>query len=125
MVERSEYLAELQKWQDEKVIKVVTGLRRCGKSTLLSMFQERLLQSGVGIDQIISINFEDLQFEDLTDYKALYHHISDRLQADRMNYIFLDEIQIVKDFQKAVDISLAPMPGLCPVSSQHFYPAAM
>ena len=54
MVERSEYLAELQKWQDEKVIKVVTGLRRCGKSTLLSMFQERLLQSGVGIDPLLS-----------------------------------------------------------------------
>ena len=103
MVERNEYLAELEKWQDEKVIKVVTGLRRCGKSTLLSMFQKRLLQSGVGSGQIISINFEDLQYEDLVDYKALYHHISDRLQADRMNYIFLDEIQIVKDFQKAVD----------------------
>ncbi|MBR0160661.1 MAG: ATP-binding protein [Oscillospiraceae bacterium] len=103
MIERHEYLNELQKWKNEKVIKVVTGLRRCGKSTLLSMFQEQLLKSGTAKEQIISINFEDLQYETLKDYSALYRHVTERLCRDRMNYIFLDEIQMVQDFQKAVD----------------------
>ncbi|MCR5842867.1 MAG: ATP-binding protein [Oscillospiraceae bacterium] len=103
MVEREEYLSELQKWKNEKVIKVVTGLRRCGKSTLLSMFRQRLIDSGIDQRQIVSINFEDLQYEPLTDYSALYQYVSDRLCSDRMNYIFLDEIQMVKDFQKALD----------------------
>ena len=76
MVEREEYLNELKKWKDEKVIKVVTGLRRCGKSTLLSMFQQRLIESGVNQSQIISINFEDLQYESLKDYTALYKYVS-------------------------------------------------
>lgn len=103
MVERTEYLNELKKWKDEKVIKVVTGLRRCGKSTLLSMFQQRLIDSGVDQSQIISLNFEDLQYESLKDYSALYKYVSDHLCRDQMNYIFLDEIQMVQDFQKAVD----------------------
>ena len=103
MIERKEYLAELKKWQDEKVIKVITGLRRCGKSTLLDLFQKQLLAEGVGADQIISINFEDLQFEELKDYSTLYREILSRLQPDKMNYIFLDEIQMVDEFQKAVD----------------------
>ena len=103
MVERHEYLNELKKWKDEKVIKVVTGLRRCGKSTLLSMFQEQLRQSGTAEEQIIAINFEDLQYEALLDYAALYRYVADRLCPDRMNYIFLDEIQMVQGFQKAVD----------------------
>ena len=103
MVEQEEYLNELQKWKNEKVIKVVTGLRRCGKSTLLSMFQQRLIESGVNQSQIISINFEDLQYESLKDYTALYKYVSDHLCRDQMNYIFLDEIQMVQDFQKAVD----------------------
>ena len=103
MVERHEYLNELKKWKDEKVIKVVTGLRRCGKSTLLSMFQEQLRQNGAAEEQIIAINFEDLQYEALLDYAALYRYVADRLCPDRMNYIFLDEIQMVQSFQKAVD----------------------
>ncbi|MBR0463553.1 MAG: ATP-binding protein [Clostridia bacterium] len=103
MVERHEYLSLLQKWKDEKVIKVVTGLRRCGKSTLLAMFQEQLLLSGTEKEQIISINFEDLQYEALTDYAALYQYVVEHLSPDRMNYIFLDEIQMVRNFQKAID----------------------
>ena len=103
MVERQEYLDELRKWQNEKVIKVVTGLRRCGKSTLLSQFQNELLRSGIADEQIISINFEDLQFESLTSYSKLYQYVSERLCPDRMNFVFLDEVQMVDDFQKAVD----------------------
>ena len=103
MVERKTYLSELEKWRDENVIKVITGLRRCGKSTLLSLFQKQLMSSGVTPEQIISINFEDLLYEDLRDYRALYQHITACLLPDRMNYIFLDEIQMVPEFQKAVD----------------------
>ena len=72
MVERKEYLEELLKWKDERVIKVVTGLRRCGKSTLLYQFQQKLLNSGISTEQIISINFEDLQYESYKDYRSLY-----------------------------------------------------
>ena len=103
MVERKTYLSELEKWRDENVIKVITGLRRCGKSTLLSLFQKQRMSSGVTPEQIISINFEDLLYEDLRDYRALYQHITACLLPDRMNYIFLDEIQMVPEFQKAVD----------------------
>ena len=103
MVIRKEYLSRLLAWKNEQVIKVVTGIRRCGKSTLLKQFQDHLLEEGVSQEQIISINFEDLDYEDLLDYKALYAYIKERLCPDKMTYIFLDEIQKVDSFQKAVD----------------------
>lgn len=103
MVIRKEYLSRLLAWKDEQVIKVVTGIRRCGKSTLLKQFQDLLLEDGISREQIISINFEDLDYEDLLDYKALYAYIKERLCPDKMTYIFLDEIQKVDSFQKAVD----------------------
>lgn len=104
MVIRKEYLSRLLAWKDEQVIKVVTGIRRCGKSTLMKQFQDHLLEEGVSQEQIISINFEDLDYEDLLDYKALYAYIKQCLCPDKMTYIFLDEIQKVDSFQKAVDI---------------------
>lgn len=103
MVIRKKYLSRLLAWKNEQVIKVVTGIRRCGKSTLLKQFQDRLLEDGVSQEQIISINFEDLDYEDLLDYKALYAYIKERLCPGKMTYIFLDEIQKVDSFQKAVD----------------------
>lgn len=103
MVICKEYLSRLLAWKDEQVIKVVTGIRRCGKSTLLKQFQDHLLEEGVSQEQIISINFEDLDYKDLLDYKALYAYIKQRLCPDKMTYIFLDEIQKVDSFQKAVD----------------------
>ncbi len=103
MVQRNEYLEQLKKWKDEQVIKVVTGIRRCGKSTLLEMFQAYLKTQGVDDDQIISINFEELEYEDLLDYKALYNYIKERLHKTKTTYVFLDEIQQVENFQKAVD----------------------
>lgn len=103
MVERSEYLAKLNEWKHEKVIKVVTGIRRCGKSTLLSQFQEQLKKEGVADRQIISVNFEELENEYLTDYRVLHQYVTDRLCKNEYTYIFLDEVQVVKDFQKAVD----------------------
>lgn len=103
MVERKEYLDQLWAWKDEQIIKVVTGIRRCGKSVLLEQYQDRLRAAGVEAEQIISINFEDLDYEDLLDYKALYQYIKERLCGGKMTYIFLDEIQNVPDFQKVVD----------------------
>ena len=103
MVERKEYLQQLLSWKDEQVIKVVTGIRRCGKSTLLRQYQDLLLRQGIAQEQIVSINFEDLDYEELLDYKALYRYVKERLQPGRMTYIFLDEIQKVPSFEKAVD----------------------
>lgn len=103
MVERKEYLEKLKLWKDEQVIKVVTGIRRCGKSTFLMQYQDYLKQSGVEADRIIAINFEELEYEELCDYKKLYEYIKARLSSDKMTYIFLDEIQKVPYFEKVVD----------------------
>lgn len=103
MIQRHEYFNKLLQLKDKHIIKVVTGVRRCGKSTLLMQFKEHLLQSGIEASQIISINFEDIAYENLLSYRKLYDYIRKRLVPDKMNYIFLDEIQNVADFQKAVD----------------------
>lgn len=103
VVERKEYLEHLIQWKDEQVIKVVTGIRRCGKSTLLLQYQEWLKASGVSDEQIVSINFEELEYEELQDYKKLYAYLKDRLCKGKMTYIFLDEIQKVSAFEKVVD----------------------
>ncbi|MCI6190615.1 MAG: ATP-binding protein [Clostridium sp.] len=103
MIERKEYLNTLIDFKDKHIIKVLTGIRRCGKSTLFILFQNYLLNNGVNKEQIISINFEDIDYEELLDYKALYKYIKERLTPNKMNYIFLDEIQNVPNYQKAVD----------------------
>ena len=103
MVERKEYLERLIQWKDEQVIKVVTGIRRCGKSTLLLQYQEWLKASGVSDEQIVTINFEELEYEELQDYKKLYAYLKNRLCKGKMTYIFLDEIQKVSAFEKVVD----------------------
>ena len=102
-IRRKDYLDWLIKWKEHQIIKVVTGVRRCGKSTLFDIYQEYLLEHEVLNEQIIAINFENLDFEDLCDYKSLYKHIKSHLLPDKMNYIFLDEIQHVEDYQKVVD----------------------
>ena len=103
MIKRVDYLNSLEKWRDEKVIKIVTGMRRCGKSTLLLQFQNRLVETGIETTQIVSLNFEKLEYEDLQDYKKLYSYLKNRLISDKKNYIFLDEVQRVKYFEKVVD----------------------
>ena len=103
MVERKEYLDQLWAWKDEQQIKVVTGIRRCGKSVLLEQYQQRLLAEGVAPEQIISINFENLDYEPLKDYMELYRYLKERLCTDKMTYIFLDEVQEVKKKKKVVD----------------------
>ena len=103
MVIRSQYLEKLHKTRDSQIIKVITGVRRCGKSTLLMQFQEELRKSGVQSGQIVAVNFEDLAFKSLLDYQALYEYLLEHLQPGKMTYVFLDEIQNVPQFQRAVD----------------------
>lgn len=102
-IQRTEYLNKLIAFKDKKLIKVVTGIRRCGKSTLLEMYQDFLRQQGVDDEQIIAINFEDIDYEELTDYKKLYSYLKERLVKGKMTYIFLDEVQNIDDFPKVVD----------------------
>ena len=103
MIKREEYLKVLRDWQDKQIIKVVTGIRRCGKSTLLNLFQSELLEAGVELNQIVSINFEEMEYEDLLDYKKLYSHLKERIIDGKRMYFFLDEIQKVKSYENVVD----------------------
>ena len=103
VLQRKEYLDKLIAFKDKQLIKVVTGIRRCGKSTLLEIYQNWLLEQGTEEEQIISINFEDIDFEELADYRKLYANLKERLVPGKMTYIFLDEIQHVEDFPKVVD----------------------
>ena len=102
-IDRKEYLDFLVKSKDRQIIKVVSGVRRCGKSTLFEIYKDFLLENGVAKNQIISINFEDMDYEELTDYKKLYGYIKSKMIRDKKNYIFLDEIQHVDKFEKVVD----------------------
>ena len=102
MINRKEYLNELIRWKDQDLIKVVTGIRRCGKSTLFELYIDYLKKEGVKSSQIIHINLEDADY-DFKDYKELYGYISKKLNNDENYYVFLDEVQNVPEFQKAVD----------------------
>ena len=102
-IKRDNYLSILKNFKDQQIIKVITGIRRCGKSTLLEMFQDYLKETGVSDKQIISINFEDADNEGLQDRKKLYEHLKSKLVKGKKTYIFLDEIQRVKEFEQTVD----------------------
>lgn len=102
LIQREQYLAFLRRHKDQDVIKVVSGVRRCGKSTLFELFKQELLASGVKANQIISINFEDLEYEPLQEYHALHEYIVKRLIPDIPMYVFLDEVQHVVQFEKVV-----------------------
>lgn len=103
MIERTEYLDFLKKLKDKNIIKVVTGIRRCGKSTLFELYKKYLLENGIDKKQIISLNFENPKDMIFNDWKELYTYIKDKLLPDKMNYIFLDEIQVIPNFEKTVD----------------------
>ena len=103
MIERNEYLNVLKRFKDKELIKVITGIRRCGKSTLLEMYKDYLLKNGITEDQIISINLEDLKYNFIEDYMSLYNYICDKLKSNKKNYVFIDEVQKINEFQKAVD----------------------
>ena len=103
MIIREEYLNKLKVLKDKNIIKIVTGIRRCGKSTLLLQLRDWLIEHGVKKSQIILINFEDLEYEDLTDYKSLHKYIKERLKKNVKTYVFLDEIQSVYKFPKVLN----------------------
>ena len=103
LIQRKEYLDKLIAFKDKQLIKIVTGIRRCGKSTLLALYQDWLRSQGVSDEQIISINFEDLDYEELTDYKKLYAYLKERMVQGKMTYIFLDEVHHIDNFPKVVD----------------------
>ena len=103
MIERPTYLKKLFDFKDKDLIKVVTGIRRCGKSTLFDLYIKKLLEEGVSPKQIIHINLEDPVFHDLDDYLKLYNYVMKEIKKDIKYYVFLDEVQNVKEFQKACD----------------------
>ena len=102
MIERSNYLDELKRWKDKDLIKVVTGIRRCGKTTLFEQFINYLKSIGINDEEIIHINLEDADY-DFQSYKELYNYINNKLDSNKQYYVFLDEVQNVCEFQKAVD----------------------
>lgn len=103
MIYREEYMQRLQAFKDNKIIKVVTGLRRSGKSTLLEMFRDELLQNGVQPDQIQYINFELMKYDAVRTYKQLYDLVTEKALPDKKNYLFFDEIQQVSGWEKTVN----------------------
>ena len=102
MIERIEYLEKLKKWKDKDLIKVITGIRRCGKSTLYDLYIKYLKEVGIDDNHIININLE-LPDYDFESYKDLYNYINKKIVDNNKYYVFLDEVQNVKMFQKAVD----------------------
>ena len=103
MIERDRYLSSLSRWKDKDVIKVITGVRRCGKSTLMEQWKTRLQSSGIDPRQIIHISLELLENESLLEYHALHDAVLSRCENELMHYVLLDEVQNVPDFQKAID----------------------
>ena len=103
MIERPNYLKELISFREKDLIKIVTGIRRCGKSTLFDLYIEYLLSNGVNKNQIIRMNLEEYEFNDIVDYNDLYIYVNSKLLSDKMNYVFIDEVQKITDFQKACD----------------------
>ena len=102
MIERTDYLEQLKRFKDKELIKVVTGIRRSGKSTLFELFINYLNEIGIKDDQIISINLENADYN-FENHKELYDYINKQLDAKKQFYVFLDEVQNVPMFQRAVD----------------------
>lgn len=102
MIERLEYLEKLKSWKDKDLIKVVTGIRRCGKSTLYDLYMEWLKKNGVDENHIISVNLESPEYN-FNDYMDLYNYVNDKIKDNKNYYVFLDEVQNIDEFQKAVD----------------------
>jgi len=103
VIQRQAYLDSLISFRDKKLIKVITGIRRCGKSTLFELYQDYLRTEGISDEQIISVNLEEGEYDEIETYKQLYNFITDKIVPNKMVYIFIDEVQRVIDFQKCVD----------------------
>jgi predicted AAA+ superfamily ATPase len=103
MIERGIYLKRLKQLKDQNLIKVITGIRRCGKSTLLEEFKNELLIDGVAPEKIIFLNFEERENLHLTNWTTLYDEIIEKVTPNDKFYIFLDEVQLINDFEKLVN----------------------
>ena len=103
MIERKIYLEKLRQLKDQHLIKVITGIRRCGKSTLLEIFKNELLQDGIASNNIIFLNFEERENLHLTNWTTLYDEITEKVKSNERYYIFLDEVQLINDFEKLVN----------------------
>ena len=103
MIQRDLYLNRLADWREKHVIKVISGVRRCGKSTLLLQYINLLKASGISDEQIVSINLEEPEFESLLDHHSLYEYIKKRLCKNKYTYVFIDEVQQCKHFEKVID----------------------
>jgi predicted AAA+ superfamily ATPase len=102
-INRPKYIQFLTSWKDQEVIKVVSGVRRCGKSTLFEMFKQQLRDEGIAEEQIISINLEDFEYAQLLNPQALHNFIKEKIQTTEKYYLFLDEIQNVPEFERVVN----------------------
>ncbi len=103
MIQREQYMERLRAYKDNRLIKVITGLRRCGKSTLLQLFKQELLEGGVDGDHIIEINFELMAYDEIVEYHQFYKLVRERITANGKYYLLLDEVQQVKRWEKAVN----------------------
>lgn len=102
-IKRNWYIDWLASWRDKDVIKVVTGIRRCGKTTLFELFRQKLVNEGISEENIIAINFEDPDFSSFPDWRSVWNYLKPRIAPEGKTYIFLDEIQNILDFEKLVD----------------------
>ena len=102
MIERTEYLEILKRFKDKDLIKVVTGIRRCGKSTLFDLYIDYLKKNKIKSSQIININLENPEYQ-FENYMSLYNFVNEKIKNEEKYYVFLDEVQNVLEFQKAVD----------------------
>lgn len=109
MIERPLYYKKIEKFIDKPLIKVITGIRRSGKSTLLKLIQKQLLKNGVNSEDIIYINFESMKYYDFREAKKLYNHIIESIKSERKQYLFFDEIQLVKDWEEAINSFLVDL----------------
>ncbi len=103
MIQRENYLKQLQAFQDQPLIKVITGMRRSGKSTLLTLWADALRAQGIGEEQVIRINFEAMEFDEIRDYRTLYRWIKAKMAGQSHVYLMLDEVQQVAHWEKAVN----------------------
>jgi len=102
-INRPEYIQKLIEFKDTDVVKIVTGIRRCGKSTLLDLFKDYLLEQSIPAQNITHMNMESLKYSSLLDYEAFYHYVSDRIAVGQRNYLIFDELQMVEHWEKAIE----------------------
>jgi predicted AAA+ superfamily ATPase len=103
MLKRELYLSRIRSFYKSDLVKILVGIRRCGKSTILEQIMDELKESGVGGDHIIYVNFEFIEFEELADYKKLNEYVKEKIKDDKLYYLFFDEIQNVKNFEKTIN----------------------